>query len=251
MVKYNKKNSLIFTFERSKIYLFILKMISKEPLYIGISGIIAAGKSTVAKALGKEMNLPIYLETAAKNKYMGDFYEDMLEYGYRLQIDLLTDRYNQQQQIVWNAKGGIQDRTIYEDSIFCKMLHDTQLIGLRDYETYNKLSKIMFNLMKRPDLIVHLDISPEESFRRLKIRNRNIESKVSLKYLQKLHKYYEEFLKNISKKIRVIRIDYEKKYKIDYKTKEEFDQKMEVVAQKMAKDIKIEWEKKNKNVSFI
>jgi deoxyadenosine kinase len=226
-------------------------IVSKEPLFIGISGIIAAGKSTLAKALAKMMGLPVYMETAATNKYMADFYKDMKKYGYPLQIDLLTDRYNQQQKIVWNAKGAVQDRTIYEDSIFCKMLCDDGFVDSRDYETYEKLSKIMFNLMKRPDLIVHLDISPEESFRRLKIRNRNIESEVPLAYLQKLHKYYDDFLIKISKKIRVIRVKYDKKYKIEYKNQKEFDEKMENVAKKMATDIKKEWENKYKNITIV
>lgn len=34
------------------------------------------------------------------------------------------------------GKGGVQDRTIYEDSVFARMLHDAKLMDDRDYDTY-------------------------------------------------------------------------------------------------------------------
>ncbi len=37
------------------------------------------------------------------------------------QIYLLNKRFEQHQQIIWQGKGGVQDRTIYEDSIFAKV----------------------------------------------------------------------------------------------------------------------------------
>jgi deoxyadenosine/deoxycytidine kinase len=63
-----------------------------------------------------------------------------------------------------------QDRTIYEDMIFAKMLMEQGLLEKRDFETYRALSENMANFMKRPNLIVHLDVSPEESLARIKSR---------------------------------------------------------------------------------
>ena len=34
---------------------------------------------------------------------------------------LLNRRFQQHQQIIWQGKGGVQDRTIYEDSVFAKV----------------------------------------------------------------------------------------------------------------------------------
>ena len=42
----------------------------------------------------------------------------MKKYGFALQVYLLNKRFKQQQQIIWQGKGGVQDRTIYEDSVF-------------------------------------------------------------------------------------------------------------------------------------
>jgi len=213
-------------------------------MYVSISGIIGAGKSSLAKALAKSMNIPCYFENAQDDPYLKLFYaSDTKEYGYQLQISLLTKRFEQQQQIIWLNQGAVQDRSIYEDGIFCKMLADDGKISQLDYQTYLKLSKIMFNLIGKPGVIIHLDISPEEALRRMKIRNREIEKLVPLEYLARLHQYYEDFLQNM-KEVRIIKVNYDK-YSIDYNSKEEFDEKLLQISEKIADDIKKELSKSN------
>lgn len=141
---------------------------------------------------------------------MADFYKDPKKYSFNLQIYLLNVRFKQHQQIIWNAKGGIQDRTIYEDSVFAKVLRDGGLMEERDYKTYISLFSNMSNFMKKNTLIVHLDVSPQESLDRIKMRSRNCESNVSLEYLQGLYSAYEEFLRDISKVVPVIRVNWSK-----------------------------------------
>ena len=41
-----------------------------ENVFISISGMIGAGKSTLAKALGEELNLPVYYEPVIDNEYL-------------------------------------------------------------------------------------------------------------------------------------------------------------------------------------
>lgn len=64
------------------------------------------------------MDLPCHYEPVIDNCYLSDFYQDPKKYGFALQVFLLNKRFRQQQQIIWQGKGGIQDRTIYEDSVF-------------------------------------------------------------------------------------------------------------------------------------
>ena len=63
---------------------------------------------------------------------------------------------------------------------------------------------------KKPNLIVHLDVSPQESKRRIEMRQRECESTITLDYLRNLHAAYEEFIKDIARIIPVIRVNYEK-----------------------------------------
>jgi Ni2+-binding GTPase involved in maturation of urease and hydrogenase len=41
-----------------------------KQVFIGISGLIGAGKTTLATALGKVMNLPAYYEPVISNEYL-------------------------------------------------------------------------------------------------------------------------------------------------------------------------------------
>jgi len=179
-----------------------------DNVFIGISGLIGAGKSTLATALGKELGLPVYYEPVADNAYLADFYKDMGKYSFAMQIFLLNKRFKQQQQIVWQGSGGVQDRTIYEDSIFARMLRDAGHMDDRDFKTYMELFQNMANFMKKPNIIVHLDLTPEESYRRIQLRKRDCESGIPLDYLKALHAAYEVFIADIARVIPVIKVDY-------------------------------------------
>ena len=48
-----------------------------EENFIGIRGLIGAGKTTLTRELGKVLNLPVYYELIVENEYLEDFYRDM------------------------------------------------------------------------------------------------------------------------------------------------------------------------------
>eukprot|EP00800_Vazella_pourtalesii_P006378 TRINITY_DN1818_c0_g1_i3.p1 TRINITY_DN1818_c0_g1~~TRINITY_DN1818_c0_g1_i3.p1 ORF type:complete len:254 (-),score=42.61 TRINITY_DN1818_c0_g1_i3:105-836(-) len=181
---------------------------STKDIFISISGLIGAGKTTLATKLAEKMSLPCFYEPVIDNAYLSDFYKDPQRYSFPLQVYLLNRRFQQHQQIIWQGQGGIQDRTIYEDSLFAKVLKDDGLMQDREYQTYRSLFSNMSNFMKKPNLIIHLDVQPEESKRRIETRNRDCESGITLDYLQRLYSAYESFIKDISRIIPVIRVNY-------------------------------------------
>lgn len=179
-------------------------------IFIGIAGMIGAGKSTLAAALGQHLGIDTYYEPVADNEYLSDFYRDTARYSFAMQVYLLNRRFQQHQEIIWRGRSAVQDRTIYEDSIFAKMLAKTGLMDERDYRTYVQLFRNMSNFMCKPNAIIYLEVSPEASAERIRMRSRDIEQKIELGYLQALHEGYREFIANISKVIPVIRVDYER-----------------------------------------
>lgn len=179
-------------------------------IFIGIAGMIGAGKSTLATALGQHLGIDCYYEPVADNEYLADFYRDTARYSFAMQVYLLNRRFQQHQEIIWRGRSAVQDRTIYEDSIFAKMLATTGLMDERDYRTYVQLFRNMSNFMCKPSVIIFLDVSPEASAERIRARSRDVESKIELGYLRALYDGYQEFVENISKVIPVIRVDYER-----------------------------------------
>jgi deoxyadenosine kinase len=179
-------------------------------IFIGIAGMIGAGKSTLAAALGQHLGIDCYYEPVADNEYLSDFYRDTARYSFAMQVYLLNRRFQQHQEIIWRGRSAVQDRTIYEDSIFAKMLAQTGLMDERDYRTYIDLFRNMSNFMCKPSVIVYLDVTPEASAERIRMRSRDVEGGIQLDYLKALYDGYQEFVASISKVIPVIRVDYER-----------------------------------------
>ena len=193
-----------------------------QDMFIGIAGLIGAGKTTLATALGKHLDLPVYYEPVQDNEYLADFYRDIKQYAFATQIYLLNRRFQQHQEIIWRGGGGVQDRTIYEDAVFAKTLVNQGLMDDRDYRTYLQLFKNMSNFMCRPNVIVYLDLSVESSMARINQRNRDVESGITEGYLLGLRTEYENFIAEISRTVPVIRVCWE-----EYRTVEEMAEVIE------------------------
>ena len=178
-------------------------------MFIGIAGIIGAGKSTLAKGLADFLDYTAYNEPVKDNPYLVDFYADMNRWGAMMQIHLLFRRFEQHQQIVWNKrKGAVQDRTIYEDTIFARMLHDAGFIDQRDYETYTGHFNVMKRFLVYPDVLIYLRVSPKVSMQRIQERGRASEGGITLEYMENLYNGYENFIEEMNHYTRVLTLDW-------------------------------------------
>jgi deoxyadenosine kinase len=177
--------------------------------FIGVSGIIGAGKSTLTSQLSKELGFEMIEEPVKENPYLPLFYEDMLKYGFTMQIFLLGKRFEQHQGMIWGRHSAIQDRTIWEDVIFAKMLHEAGNMTDLDFNTYQTLFESMTNFLRRLDIIVYLDVSPETALKRIHLRGRECEKSIPLEYLKALKKGYEDWLTHMEKEMTVIRIPWD------------------------------------------
>jgi len=185
-------------------------------LTIAISGIIGAGKSTLAKQLASNLKATVLEEPVLENEYLPKFYANMKKYSFPMQIYFITQRFQQQLNI--KADGiTIQDRSLYEDIIFAKMLKDDGLMEDLDYKTYCELYKTLTDLLQVPDVIIYLDVDPTIALERIKKRARGCElNGISLEYLQSLKVGYERWLENIQSQTRVIKLDWNKFRNIEY-----------------------------------
>jgi deoxyadenosine kinase len=185
--------------------------------YIAIAGNMGAGKTTLVEFLCSTYGVRPFLEpgvdgsAGGDNPYLADFYADMSRWSFPLQIFFLNHRFKAHQKITLETNSAIQDRSIYEDAnIFARNLYEQGMMEERDYRTYVQLFRNMSNFMCKPSVIVFLDVSPEASADRIRMRNRGVEANIELGYLRALHDGYEEFVTRISKVIPVIRVDYER-----------------------------------------
>jgi deoxyadenosine kinase len=172
-----------------------------------MAGLIGVGKSTLTRELGRLLEVRTYYEPVDENPYLADFYADMRAYAFHMQMYLLNKRSRQQLQIDQQPWSGcVQDRSIYEDRIFARMLHEDGLLSKRDYDTYVALYATVLRLLPQPTLIVMLDVPPRVALERIQARGLECEKSITLGYLEKLAAGYERFVAEIN--IPVLRIDY-------------------------------------------
>ena len=188
-------------------------MYSKEvtyPEFITFAGLIGAGKTTLADKLALHLNAKVHHESVDTNDLLPLFYGDMSRWGFALQVSLLTQRHTQLQQINWDPHEiHVEDRFMDEDHVFATTLLKQGNMTQIEYDIYQNMVETYEKHVKRPDLIVFLDVSPEISLQRIRDRGRPMEQSIPVEYLKTLHREYQTFIKWISKRIPVVKITWE------------------------------------------
>jgi deoxyadenosine/deoxycytidine kinase len=186
--------------------------------YIGIAGTIGVGKSTLTTDLAKALNFEPILEEVDGNPYLESFYHDMKGYGTMMQVWLLNHRFRQHREFITRIslgkiRGVVQDRTIWEDTIFARMLnqHPEKIITDMDYNTYLDLfDNMVLRELVFPQLLIYLDVNPETAVKRIQARGRVMEKTISLDYLRALKQNYEAFVGEMEQAgVRILRIGWE------------------------------------------
>ncbi|OGS05433.1 MAG: hypothetical protein A3G41_02710 [Elusimicrobia bacterium RIFCSPLOWO2_12_FULL_59_9] len=186
--------------------------------YIGIAGTIGVGKSTITLDLAHALNFEPILEEVDGNPYLEDFYKDMKLYGTMMQVWLLNHRFRQHREFVarislGKIRGVVQDRTIWEDTIFARMLnrHPDKIISDLDYNTYLDLfDNMVLRELVFPQLLIYLDCRPETAYERIRKRGRDMEMNISLDYLKCLDENYRQFLDEMEAAgVRILRLNWE------------------------------------------
>src|SRR5690554_2272305 len=178
-------------------------------MHVAIAGNIGAGKTTLTKLLAKHFGWEAQYEEVVENPYLEDFYNQMERWSFNLQIYFLNSRFRQIIEIHKSGRNIVQDRTIYEDAyIFAPNLHAMGLMTNRDFENYQSLFQLMEEVVAAPDLLIYLRSSIPNLVKQIHKRGREYENSISIDYLNKLNKRYEEWIKEYNKgKLLIIDVD--------------------------------------------
>jgi deoxyadenosine/deoxycytidine kinase len=156
--------------------------------FILVAGNIGAGKTSLAERLGTRLGWRTSFESVADNPYLADFYADMRQWSFHLQIFFLGHRAQQHFELARGSESAIADRSIYEDAyIFARALHHLGNLNERDYQAYRCG-------LPRPDLLLYLTAPVSVLLDRIQQRGRAIESGITAEYLSLLESFYEEWM---------------------------------------------------------
>lgn len=163
--------------------------------FILVAGNIGAGKTSLAERLGARLGWMTGFESVSDNPYLADFYADMRQWSFHLQVFFLGHRAQQHLALARHPQSAIADRSIYEDAhIFARVLHHLGNLNERDYLAYRAVYDLVVDSLPRPDLLIYLTAPVPALLARIRRRGRAIESGVTADYLALLDTFYDEWI---------------------------------------------------------
>lgn len=188
---------------------------------IVIGGAIGAGKSSLARLLGIELNSQVFYESVDDNPILPLFYtasEEEIQterYPFLSQLHFLDARFKSIKKAI-KDKNNILDRSIHEDWYFAKVNKDLGRISELEFNVYEKLLHTLLEEIealskKSSTLFIYLRGSFETTLDRINKRGRDYELDKSLiDYYKLLWSGYDEWLFTHYKKSDILVIDIDK-----------------------------------------
>ncbi len=160
-----------------------------------VAGNIGSGKTSLTERIGTRLGWRTAFESVSDNPYLAEFYADMRQWSFHLQVFFLGHRAQQHLVLAQCPESAIADRSIYEDAyIFARALHHLGNLNDRDYESYQRVFGLVLAGLPRPDLLLYLRAPVSVLLDRIHKRGRGMESGVTQEYLSLLDTFYEEWI---------------------------------------------------------
>ena len=156
---------------------------------------MGSGKSTLVEFLHRTYGVVPFYEPNDENPYLADFYKDMKRWAFQSQLYFLSNKFRLHQELDRQPGVVALDRTIFEDAeIFATALHQMRKISKRDWATYRGFYEAILDAIRPPDLLIYLRCSIRPLRQRIRLRGRKMERDVSLAYLKRLERLYEDWI---------------------------------------------------------
>jgi len=157
--------------------------------YIGITGPIGAGKSSLAKVLAEAMDAQLLLEQAENNPAVAAFYEAPDMYALKAQTALVLERSRKLAMLAPSDRLTVADFLFEKEEVFSK-------ITLKPFEMeiYRDIYEHSARMVPAPVKVVYLKATAEMLLDRIKQRDRPFERSIDRDYLRRVVEGYEQMM---------------------------------------------------------
>jgi len=182
------------------------KLNALRGLVVEVEGNLGSGKSTVLRSLLDSFqtsdpgSCSVFGELI-NNDFLSAFYSDSRKYGFAFQMYMLTTRLYQIDEAARQAKVerkiAFLDRGAVGDTLFAILSHKLGNMDAQDMSVYKSVcrQRLPASLSDKVDILLYLDVCPEECHRRVTtVRNNEAEKGVPLEYLESVDEVYFELL---------------------------------------------------------
>ena len=162
--------------------------------FLTIEGNIGSGKTSLSKKIASDFNAKLILEEFADNPFLPKFYNNPKSNAFPLELFFMAERFNQLSGEK-SSSDLFSEFTISDYSFFKSRLFAQNNLGQDEINLFNRLYKIMFSTVKKPDLLIYLHADIQRLQENIKNRGREYEQNISNEYLNQIEKKYFDYLK--------------------------------------------------------
>lgn len=160
-----------------------------------VAGNIGSGKTSLTELIGDRLGWFTAFESVSDNPYLQNFYADMKQWSFHLQIFFLGHRSQQHLEMWQDPRSAIIDRSIYEDAyIFARALHKMGNLSVLDYQAYLRVFELVVKSLPAPSLLIYLKAPIPVLIQRIQSRGRDIETGITAEYLGLLDSFYNDWM---------------------------------------------------------
>jgi deoxyadenosine/deoxycytidine kinase len=161
---------------------------------IMMAGNVAAGKSTLASALAKQLGWAYSEESVRDNPFLERFYADTSSWAFHLNMFFLASRSQEILRARERQIPTVFDRSIYEDRLFVQINFEDGATPPENYRVFTDLQDVLETLLPPPSVLVHVHAPVDELLQRVRARDRPYELGISRDYLTRLEEKYDSWL---------------------------------------------------------
>jgi deoxyadenosine/deoxycytidine kinase len=156
---------------------------------------MGAGKTTLVRGLSRELGYLALEERFAENPFLESFYADPPSWAFRSYVFFLQRTFADYARARAAERGGVQERVLEEHLVvFGAEFLARGYLGADEFELLEALTLDAAAALPVPDLLLHIDITPELALERLRARATPAEREVRLDYLASLDGRYGSML---------------------------------------------------------
>ena len=152
---------------------------------------VGAGKTTLVRGLARELDCLDLEERFEENPYLERFYARPPAWAFKSYVFFLQRTLADYLRARAAEQGGCQERVLEEHLlVFGEEFRARGYLDQDEFDLLRDLTLTAVDAVPVPDLLIQIDISPEQALRRLKERGNPAEGGIGLDYLAALNERY-------------------------------------------------------------
>lgn len=172
---------------------------------VAVEGIIGAGKSTLCKSIGRDLNLLYVPEPVEENPYLARFYAEPKRWALHMQMWLISRRVKsiiKAQEDMGTWRGLLVDRSILGDRVFAELNHELGNIDDDMWPIYEDFFTNMALITPPPNVMVYLNVSVDQAMDAVAKRGRGSElAGVKREYQERLKTAYDAMVDRVKNSV--------------------------------------------------